>query len=446
MYLSAHPSAGYSRRRVLAALGQGAAVALFSACRSTGQSTAPGQPETAKAPLVRQATTIQVWMTDFNDETKRFYEEKLVPAMKQREPLMTMDIQWSGWDNFTTKLITAISGGVGPDVFQPGSDFVASLVLRGVVLQLDDYVKRWGQKADFYEAAWDSYWGKLYHVPYLSAVDTIAYRKDFFRDAGLDPERPPVTWEEFVQHGQKLTRREGDEWRVQGFARDTSVRTWRQLYWQAGGEEWNQEQTRVVFNNEAGIEALTFMKDWIDKYQISPRQPITGLPPGMNALTAGRAAMMRQNGSGAVNMKQRNPDAYQVYGVGLPLRHRRQFGEVDVDVLSISAASKNPDAAWLWIEHCMEPQNLLEYNLTIQFMPPRKSLAAQVDALDPVIAKFRAILERYGHPYRSDIGMSAIIQEQFNDFFADKKSARDALDQAVKGVNELLSQYQPPRM
>jgi sn-glycerol 3-phosphate transport system substrate-binding protein len=35
------------------------------------------------------------------------------------------------------------------------------------------------------------------------------YRKDYFREAGLDPERPPRTWDEVTEMGKALVRRDG---------------------------------------------------------------------------------------------------------------------------------------------------------------------------------------------------------------------------------------------
>src|SRR5207302_8078390 len=47
--------------------------------------------------------------------------------------------------------------------------------------------------------------GHVYSFPWQQAAQALYYRKDLFRDAGLDPNRPPKDWDEFYRDCQKLT-------------------------------------------------------------------------------------------------------------------------------------------------------------------------------------------------------------------------------------------------
>ncbi|HBD23632.1 MAG TPA: ABC transporter substrate-binding protein, partial [Oceanospirillaceae bacterium] len=51
--------------------------------------------------------------------------------------------------------------------------------------------------------------GKTWGVPFQRSTIVMYYNKDAFRDAGLDPEQPPTTWEEFVSVGQQLVKKDG---------------------------------------------------------------------------------------------------------------------------------------------------------------------------------------------------------------------------------------------
>src|SRR5260370_22425715 len=55
-----------------------------------------------------------------------------------------------------------------------------------------------------------TYNGKFYAVPFQRSTPVMYYNKDAFAEAGLDPEKPPVTWQELANVAQKLTQREGD--------------------------------------------------------------------------------------------------------------------------------------------------------------------------------------------------------------------------------------------
>src|SRR5262245_26248913 len=45
-------------------------------------------------------------------------------------------------------------------------------------------------------------------MPYTLVVSTMVYRKDLFAEVGLDPERPPRTWDEYFEYAMKLTNPE----------------------------------------------------------------------------------------------------------------------------------------------------------------------------------------------------------------------------------------------
>src|SRR5206468_8149404 len=54
--------------------------------------------------------------------------------------------------------------------------------------------------------------GHTYSYPFQRAVQAMYYRKDMFRQAGLYPDRPPRTWDEFYAACQKLTDPEKGSW------------------------------------------------------------------------------------------------------------------------------------------------------------------------------------------------------------------------------------------
>ena len=47
--------------------------------------------------------------------------------------------------------------------------------------------------------------GKTYAIPFQRSTPVFYYNKDAFREAGLDPEAPPTTWDEMIEVGKQLT-------------------------------------------------------------------------------------------------------------------------------------------------------------------------------------------------------------------------------------------------
>ena len=50
--------------------------------------------------------------------------------------------------------------------------------------------------------------GKTYGIPFQRSTIVLYYNKDAFKEAGLDPNKPPKTWAEMVEMGKKLTKKD----------------------------------------------------------------------------------------------------------------------------------------------------------------------------------------------------------------------------------------------
>ena len=51
----------------------------------------------------------------------------------------------------------------------------------------------------------------MYGVPFQNSTPLLYYSVDAFKDAGLDPDHPPVTWEDWVDDMKKLTKHDGSQ-------------------------------------------------------------------------------------------------------------------------------------------------------------------------------------------------------------------------------------------
>ena len=48
--------------------------------------------------------------------------------------------------------------------------------------------------------------GQLYSMPFNTSNAVLYYNKDMFREAGLDPDKPPATFSEFREYAKKMTK------------------------------------------------------------------------------------------------------------------------------------------------------------------------------------------------------------------------------------------------
>ncbi|WP_164772061.1 sugar ABC transporter substrate-binding protein [Mesorhizobium sp. M2C.T.Ca.TU.002.02.1.1] len=127
--------------------------------------------------------------------------------------------------------------------------------------------------ADFYPVAVkylrDPKTGNLAAIPRNMDARVQYYRSDIYQEKGL---KPAETWEELVDVGLKLTG-DGHYGLVVPGQGDPAQRTFSDLLWQAGGD-WVDQANKPAFNSEAGIKALTFYRDLIQKHKIVPSDAV----------------------------------------------------------------------------------------------------------------------------------------------------------------------------
>ncbi len=223
-------------------------------------------------PTHAQTVTVRVWGIPRSAEGGPFERanRQIIDAFEKKFPAIHLEaatgLQVNGPAN-ESGVLMAIAGGLAPDVMYVNFRQMESYIKQGFLLPLDDLI---AQDPRVLEPIHPNIRkvlnvrGHVYAFPYQQWVQALYYRKDFFREAGLDPEHPPRTWDEFYTYAQKLTKPEKGQW---GFGFDSSPQGtswyWVNFLWQAGGEvvrELPDGRWASAFNTPEGVTALKFYR------------------------------------------------------------------------------------------------------------------------------------------------------------------------------------------
>jgi len=102
--------------------------------------------------------------------------------------------------------------------------------------------------------------GKIYGIPTNGYTLGILYNRKMFTAAGLDPEKPPTTWDDFRRYAKALTTSS-----VFGFAETSTGNQggWHFTNWMytAGGDMQSVDGTKATFNSPKGASVLQLLKD-----------------------------------------------------------------------------------------------------------------------------------------------------------------------------------------
>lgn len=399
-----------------------------------------------QAPAVlSQSTSLSMLLLGPPPDLLTVFEETLIPEF-QGQKSATIELQTSDWGSAFQKLTTSVATGTLPDILTVGGIWTAPLAAKGALIELDPYIQSWPDTSQYFEGAWNDaqYEGKTYVIPYSSDARTVVYRTDFLEQAGLDPETPPTTWDEYKQAASALTVRDGDNITRQGagWGLNTSIglqQAFAQILFQAGGSYYTEEG-KASFASDAGMRALEWLVSFFGEGISSVHfveQPNTA--PG---LVSGNTAMAFANSAVQRFASESAQDVFPSIVASLPLKASADSQPVTsawVNKYGIGSQTENPDLAWEWLAFINTPDALTMQLATIGGLPARRDLAdaaylSQIGASPFFEANEYAVTQP---PHPDALQIVQILEEHLQRAIRQQGTPEQILEQIDSEVNKL---------
>ncbi|MGG6440474.1 ABC transporter substrate-binding protein [Saccharococcus caldoxylosilyticus] len=201
------------------------------------------------------------------------FMKKIVDAYNEQSDKYNVKFQIIPSGEYYKQVDLALSTGKKrPDLMIMHVDQIPTYQKKGQLQPVDDIAAKAGiKKEDFVEAPvkYSTIDGKWYGIPLDIHPLILYYNKDLFKAAGID--HPPTNRQEFIEAAKKLTDKSKGQW---GYVVPT---LWPQQFIfptivGQNGAKLADEQGKPRFNSPEAVEALTFLKDLIYKYKVSPKK------------------------------------------------------------------------------------------------------------------------------------------------------------------------------
>ncbi|MEZ0537440.1 ABC transporter substrate-binding protein [Caldicellulosiruptoraceae bacterium PP1] len=145
--------------------------------------------------------TVVFWGGQFDPADKPFEDFEKKTGYKVSYPVNFVD---------QSKLFAAIASGNPPDAVFIYNDWIIPLAAQKALRPIDEYMSK-AKDISYKEflpftLKWGEYKGKHYSLPWDIDFDVLYWNKDLFEQAGLDPDRPPQTWDELKKYIKILTK------------------------------------------------------------------------------------------------------------------------------------------------------------------------------------------------------------------------------------------------
>jgi multiple sugar transport system substrate-binding protein len=333
-------------------------------------------------PTVREPVTLRFQHWGSPEEQKLY--ELWAGQFHEKYPWITLQIEAVPVNDYFDKLLPNVAAGTSPDVIRDNATGQAGIFTK-FYIPLDQFISDpvYGiNKTDYLDSTWfyceDG--GKTYCLPTDFIAFSLYYNKKIFDDAGIPYPSDDWTWSQFVDAANKLTRDVNNDGVMDtcGFWADPNyVDPWYVWLMNAGGSIVNSDQTQVMFNDQAGKDALQLYVNAVKCWQV-----------GAGAQGAGSADFSFNSGNVAMfvsgpwerpgldAIKDRGWD----YGVArLPKNPDHPRANIAAGgTIGVSPNSKHPFEAYLWARWFVEyPQQSFAGGLGWSF-PTLKSALLDV--------------------------------------------------------------------
>lgn len=379
--------------------------------------------------------SMEFWMWGSEDIFK-----SAVDSYTKMHPNVEIKLVNNPWDDYWTKLPLQLKGKNGPALFNVHNSYHDNIIqyMAPYDIPVEDL------EADFIGANAHVIDGKIYYIDYGIMTGSMYYNKQMWKAAGLTDADIPKTWDEFAKVAQKLTIKDGSNYKQAGFNFNGEYQNIiLGLNYQYGQNLFNTDKKTATIDNDAMKQGTKMLIDLYNKYQVGSKDFGTS---ATESFGQGQTAMVCEWGHYYQTLKEKYPDiefgtfeiptvngkdtyAYNRYNgestFGINKNVDKKQQEVAQDFMKYFLASDDSQKAF-----CM----------SLSTFPAKKSLASDKDVLaNPAMNVLKNNIDRYIWPGPMPATLENTMKKVGQDILYNGASVDDSLKQAEKDINKDLA-------
>jgi multiple sugar transport system substrate-binding protein len=355
-----------------------------------------------------------------------------------------------GGSEMQQKFLTAVSGGVVPDLLGNGAEYLPGYVDIGALTDLGPYLDASTTVSadDFPQGVLElcMFDGKIWGLPLFADTLMLFYNKDLMQEAGFDPESPPQDWETLREIAKAIVKRD-DAGNLEVAGCEVSAWAAPQIFdymiYSWGGQLLNADHSKATFNGPEGVEVLQMLVDIVQKDKVYEMGWGSEFEDSINEpFIAGKSGFIFDIPAAAKRIDRWRPE-FQNWGLTkLPAGPGGFSQMADTIALMIPTRAEHKEEAWAFMEYWMQPKVMVRWAIDI-FRPPSTLAALEDESLqeNPRIAPVSEALQyTVAHPvtvHWAEI-YNALSSEIELALIGDK-SPEQALNDAAATVDRVLA-------
>jgi len=383
----------------------------------------------------------------------------LIKEFDDTHPSIKATAVYTGtYDETLIKTRAAMKAGKPPAAVIMSANFILDLKLENELTNLDGLIKADGMTRDTFMAQFfPALHGNavidhsVYAVPFHNSTPLLYVNVDHFREAGLDPDKLPQTWDELVVAAKALTKREGDKVTRWGILIPSN---YDYLGWlmsaltmSNGGRYYNEDYGgEVYYDTPSMLGALTFWSDLITKHKVHPDGEQKA-PAVSTAFLAGNASMMLLSTGSLTHVRQNAKFPYKVAFVPRNVRNAVPIGGASL-IVPAGVEGEKQKAAWTLIKWMTSPEKSAWWSRATGYFAPNIAAYETPDmqafmAKNPD-AKVGVDQLGYAKPWFATfktVPVRKALEDEVQAVLSGKKAPKEALIAAQRAADDILRPY-----
>jgi len=298
--------------------------------------------------------------------------------------------------------------------------------------------------------------GKLFSMPFNTSNPILYYNKTMFREAGLNPDAPPLTFDEVREAAKKLTKdgKHGAAFAIYGWFME-------QFFAVQGAPLVNNCNgrdalaTESLLHTEPGVQTLVWWKSMVDDGSMLNVGRKTS--DAQQAFASGRAAMILDSTASLRGILDAVGNKFEVGTAFLPRPKEDPKGGVIIGGASLwmlkdhSEAEKR--AAWEFVKFVVSPQIQARWHVGTGYFPVNKKAYEEAIVVENMqkYPQFRTAVEQLHASPQNCATLGAVMgvfpearqitERAMEEAIGGKKEIQQSLDQASGEITQKIQDY-----
>ena len=307
-------------------------------------------------------TTLTFWTIGLSG-TYDGYMNGLARDFEKIHPGVT--VRWVDLSQEATKqkLMAGIAAGDPPDLVNLDTEFAVTMAQNGALTELSQYVNA-EQQARYFPNLWAAGQvdGGTYAIPWYVTTRVIMMNRNIMKEAGLDPARPPKTWEELDAYARQISQKTDSVGMMPAIR---IVNDWSM----AGDPIVDTASLTPTFVNPGAVAAVDRYRDLYREGVMPPETLTEGYKGALDRFKAGSLGFLEAGPQFLLRIKADAPSVYEATALApLPETATRTIPAATMN-FAVPVSSKNRALAVELALFLTSPKAQLEFAKLVPLLP-----------------------------------------------------------------------------